>query len=155
MVAVITRAGTQGGEPDTSTAAKVILYDWQRGKIPYFEVPPLVCATRAWRATPALSVPSRHNTASSPPNVPSLAIGAEWESQDVYTAECYGLGASHWRLSALNRRLLIATTARRQSTRPCRRPERGTHQEGARARGQEGYRFLPCRRTEGRYNCSK
>lgn len=28
------------GEPDINTAAKMILYDWQRGKIPYFVPPP-------------------------------------------------------------------------------------------------------------------
>ncbi|KAL0341107.1 UNVERIFIED_CONTAM: Nuclear/nucleolar GTPase 2 [Sesamum radiatum] len=29
-----------GGEPDLMTAAKVILHDWQRGKIPFFVPPP-------------------------------------------------------------------------------------------------------------------
>ena len=30
----------KGGDPDFSTAAKMILNDWQRGKIPYFVPPP-------------------------------------------------------------------------------------------------------------------
>lgn len=30
----------RGGEPDLNTTAKGMLYDWQRGKIPYFTVPP-------------------------------------------------------------------------------------------------------------------
>eukprot|EP00043_Microstomoeca_roanoka_P010037 m.95537 g.95537 ORF g.95537 m.95537 type:complete len:706 (+) comp14770_c2_seq1:142-2259(+) len=30
----------KGGDPDVSTAAKMVLHDWQRGKIPYFSVPP-------------------------------------------------------------------------------------------------------------------
>lgn len=30
----------KGGEPDLNTVAKVVLHDWQRGKIPYFVMPP-------------------------------------------------------------------------------------------------------------------
>jgi len=30
----------KGAEPDTKTMAKMILMDWQRGKIPYFTLPP-------------------------------------------------------------------------------------------------------------------
>lgn len=30
----------RGGEPDLNTAAKMVLYDWQRGKIPFFRLPP-------------------------------------------------------------------------------------------------------------------
>lgn len=30
----------QGGEPDLKTAGKMILHDWQRGKIPFFVPPP-------------------------------------------------------------------------------------------------------------------
>lgn len=30
----------RGGEPDLNTAAKGVLYDWQRGKIPFFKLPP-------------------------------------------------------------------------------------------------------------------
>ena len=30
----------KGGDPDLNTAAKMVLYDWQRGKIPFFTLPP-------------------------------------------------------------------------------------------------------------------
>ncbi|KAG2434724.1 hypothetical protein HXX76_007614 [Chlamydomonas incerta] len=30
----------KGGEPDLNTAARMILYDWQRGKVPFFTLPP-------------------------------------------------------------------------------------------------------------------
>ena len=30
----------RGGEPDLNTTAKGVLYDWQRGKIPFFNLPP-------------------------------------------------------------------------------------------------------------------
>ncbi|VFR01612.1 unnamed protein product [Cuscuta campestris] len=30
----------KGGEPDVMTAAKMVLHDWQRGKIPFFVAPP-------------------------------------------------------------------------------------------------------------------
>ncbi|MBD4021943.1 hypothetical protein GUI04_23830, partial [Xanthomonas citri pv. citri] len=30
----------RGGEPDLTTAAKMVLHDWQRGKIPFFVPPP-------------------------------------------------------------------------------------------------------------------
>ncbi|GAQ91582.1 Nucleolar GTP-binding protein 2 [Klebsormidium nitens] len=30
----------KGGEPDVQTAAKMVLFDWQRGKIPFFTPPP-------------------------------------------------------------------------------------------------------------------
>lgn len=31
---------SQGGEPDLMTSAKMVLNDWQRGKIPFFVPPP-------------------------------------------------------------------------------------------------------------------
>uniref|UniRef100_A0A0G4I4M9 Nucleolar GTP-binding protein 2 n=1 Tax=Chromera velia CCMP2878 TaxID=1169474 RepID=A0A0G4I4M9_9ALVE len=31
----------KGGEPDIQIAARIMIYDWQRGRIPYFEPPPL------------------------------------------------------------------------------------------------------------------
>ncbi|KAG2491941.1 hypothetical protein HYH03_009674 [Edaphochlamys debaryana] len=30
----------KGGDPDLNTAARMVLYDWQRGKIPFFTLPP-------------------------------------------------------------------------------------------------------------------
>lgn len=32
----------QGGEPDLTTAAKMVLHDWQRGRLPFFVPPPRV-----------------------------------------------------------------------------------------------------------------
>ncbi|KAJ3370376.1 GTPase required for pre-60S ribosomal subunit nuclear export and maturation [Allomyces arbusculus] len=40
----------KGGEPDVSTAAKMVLNDWLRGKIPYFKVPPEIDATTEAKA---------------------------------------------------------------------------------------------------------
>merc|ERR1712087_146665 len=31
----------KGGDPDLDTAARIVLYDWQRGRIPYFSMPPM------------------------------------------------------------------------------------------------------------------
>jgi len=31
---------TKGAEPDLKAVAKILLMDWQRGKIPYFVPPP-------------------------------------------------------------------------------------------------------------------
>jgi nuclear GTP-binding protein len=30
----------RGGDPDLNTAARMVLYDWQRGRIPFFSLPP-------------------------------------------------------------------------------------------------------------------
>lgn len=30
----------KGGEPDVKTAAKMMIYDWTRGRIPFYNVPP-------------------------------------------------------------------------------------------------------------------
>lgn len=35
-------ASIQGGEPDLTTVAKMVLHDWQRGKLPFFVPPPRV-----------------------------------------------------------------------------------------------------------------
>jgi hypothetical protein len=31
---------SKGGEPDLNTAAKMVLLDWQKGKLPFFSTPP-------------------------------------------------------------------------------------------------------------------
>ena len=67
---------TRGGEPDTATAAKMVLMDWQRGKLPYYTDPPArpgeeteeggakkKGAKRAGAAAAALPVPSEAVTA--------------------------------------------------------------------------------------------
>lgn len=42
LTQVATQGGRllRGGEADLNTAAKMVLYDWQRGKIPFFAMPP-------------------------------------------------------------------------------------------------------------------
>jgi nuclear GTP-binding protein len=40
QLAKITGKLGKGGEPDVQTAAKMVLFDWQRGKIPFFTPPP-------------------------------------------------------------------------------------------------------------------
>jgi len=53
----------RGGEPDLNTAAKMVLYDWQRGKIPFFRLPPdylpdSASAMDQAADAPAISAPS-------------------------------------------------------------------------------------------------
>ena len=47
----------RGGEPDTSTAAKALLQDWQRGRIPYFQPPPALPARDAVMPMPVAPAP--------------------------------------------------------------------------------------------------
>ena len=49
----------RGGEPDLNTAAKMVLYDWQRGKIPFFELPPGYLPEKPAAAAPAEAVSVR------------------------------------------------------------------------------------------------
>ena len=46
----------KGGEPDLNTAAKMVLYDWQRGKIPFFVLPP--GATAEAPSAPSIAAPA-------------------------------------------------------------------------------------------------
>ena len=46
QVARLTGRLLRGGEPDLNTAAKMVLYDWQRGRIPFFAPPPKADAKR-------------------------------------------------------------------------------------------------------------
>ena len=48
----------KGGEPDLNTAAKMVLYDWQRGKIPFFVLPPGTTAEAP--SAPSRAAPSVH-----------------------------------------------------------------------------------------------
>eukprot|EP00873_Tetraselmis_striata_P002942 jgi/Tetstr1/423206/TSEL_001326.t1 len=54
----------KGGDPDLNTAARMVLYDWQRGKIPFFYLPPdhsadaPAAATEDGAEPAALAVPS-------------------------------------------------------------------------------------------------
>mmetsp|Transcript_14612 Transcript_14612/g.41110 ORF Transcript_14612/g.41110 Transcript_14612/m.41110 type:complete len:708 (-) Transcript_14612:179-2302(-) len=42
LTQIATKSGKllKGGDPDLNTAARMVLYDWQRGKIPFFYLPP-------------------------------------------------------------------------------------------------------------------
>lgn len=40
QLSVATGKLLKGGEPDLNTTAKGVLYDWQRGRLPYFTLPP-------------------------------------------------------------------------------------------------------------------
>lgn len=40
QLAVASGKLTRGGEPDLNTAAKMVLIDWQKGKLPFFSTPP-------------------------------------------------------------------------------------------------------------------
>lgn len=42
----------KGGAPDTGTAARGVLVDWQSGRLPFFEAPPLAADARAPRDQP-------------------------------------------------------------------------------------------------------
>ena len=46
QVARLTGRLLRGGEPDLNTAAKMVLYDWQRGRIPFFAPPPKLDAKK-------------------------------------------------------------------------------------------------------------
>jgi len=46
----------KGGEPDLDTVAKMVLYDWQRGKLPWFMPPPLREGEQQIKAEPELKV---------------------------------------------------------------------------------------------------
>merc|ERR1719454_1550389 len=47
----------RGGEPDIETAARIVLYDWQRGRIPYFTPPPEDTSEPSSSSTAAPSKP--------------------------------------------------------------------------------------------------
>lgn len=69
----------KGGEPDLNTAAKMVLHDWQRGKIPYFMLPPDYDEPAGGNAA-ALAVPSEavteEDAAAGPDGNPELAAKA-------------------------------------------------------------------------------
>lgn len=46
----------QGGEPDLKTAAKMVLHDWVRGRIPFFIPPPQAEKPKVEEAKPAPAV---------------------------------------------------------------------------------------------------
>ncbi|KAK9809113.1 hypothetical protein WJX72_009508 [[Myrmecia] bisecta] len=62
----------KGGDPDLNTAAKMMLYDWQRGKIPFFTLPP-----DYEERAPAAAVEAGGAAQPEPLAVPSEAVTAE------------------------------------------------------------------------------
>lgn len=62
----------RGGEPDLNTAAKMVLYDWQRGKIPFFKLPPDYTPDTPAAAGPSADV-AADVTASSAPAYSAVA----------------------------------------------------------------------------------
>lgn len=62
----------KGGDPDLNTAAKMVLYDWQRGKIPFFTLPP--------ESEDELQPPARE---SSPEEAPSAPPPSEIEEKAI------------------------------------------------------------------------
>jgi len=68
----------RGGEPDLNTAARVVLYDWQRGKIPYFSLPPDYedrgsALDKARRPSQAVTVSPSHKLAITNPS-PAVTV---------------------------------------------------------------------------------
>lgn len=55
---------TRGGEPDLNTAAKMVLIDWQKGKLPFFSTPP------GYAAAP----PQREEALAAQADAPSAAV---------------------------------------------------------------------------------
>ena len=67
----------KGGEPNLNTAAKMVLYDWQRGKIPFFVLPPGATAESP-------SAPSHADSATQPEQVPVCNIPPVWRGNCVH-----------------------------------------------------------------------
>ena len=57
----------KGGEADLNTAAKMVLYDWQRGKIPFFVLPPGATADAPSLGQPEAAVASEQPQQARPP----------------------------------------------------------------------------------------
>lgn len=66
----------KGGEPDIMTAAKMVLHDWQRGKIPFFVPPPQEAGT----APP-------ENTDEADPSIEQANVAQVAQSLDLEIAE--------------------------------------------------------------------
>lgn len=79
----------KGGEPDLNTAAKMVLHDWQRGKIPFFTLP--VDYDESAAAAGRLSVPSgvvtEADAAAGPEENPEAAAkAAKMMAEEALTA---------------------------------------------------------------------
>lgn len=65
----------KGGEPDLSTVSKMVLNDWQRGRIPFFVKPPGCEMEEENKAQPMLEMPEMETT--------NEELGNRLEAQDV------------------------------------------------------------------------
>ncbi|KAK1650048.1 hypothetical protein QYE76_067853 [Lolium multiflorum] len=71
----------KGGEPDLATAAKMVLHDWQRGKIPFFVPPPQQKEVGPSEISESVEKFGEEVLSSSPSSVP--AIGTKKPSSPV------------------------------------------------------------------------
>jgi len=82
--ALLTGKLLKGGEADTYSAAKMVLRDWQRGRLPYFECPPfeddlaLAAAAEAKRDANALKVQQLFN---------KITVRAKFDAKDSQPPE--------------------------------------------------------------------
>lgn len=77
---------TRGAEPDTSTAAKMVLLDWQRGRLPFFTLPPGCSATpdetrENLEDTPAAAAADAQTANVSAAGAPEHAVLAQVDGQ--------------------------------------------------------------------------
>nr|WCZ58326.1 nucleolar GTP-binding protein 2 [Paratrimastix eleionoma] len=77
----------KGGEPDLNTAAKVVLNDWQRGRIPYFVVPDaLVKTTTTYQPAKLVSIattfPAKKDASSLPTTTSAVATATSVAADD-------------------------------------------------------------------------
>lgn len=82
------RAGklNRGGEPDVDTAAKMVLHDWQRGKLPYWEEPPKVAEGGDGDAAPTNAVTADDAAGEAGASAPAAAAAAEALTRGVAEA---------------------------------------------------------------------
>ncbi|XP_018582545.1 nucleolar GTP-binding protein 2 [Scleropages formosus] len=71
----------KGGEPDLSTVSKMVLNDWQRGRIPFFVKPPVTETDKEYKESLATAEATEGN-AKTVEQVELLAISDGQESQD-------------------------------------------------------------------------
>lgn len=67
----------KGGEPDIDVAARIVLYDWQRGRIPYFVAPPQEDGATAAISSRAPVAPVEEEPAASSDEAPAPADSEE------------------------------------------------------------------------------
>ena len=76
---------SRGGEPDLDTAAKMVLHDWQRGKLPYWEEPPRKEGEEGEGGGEAGTVPARAVTADDAAGEAGASASAAAAAADALT----------------------------------------------------------------------